>query len=394
MNIIKQNNGKLLKLESYWKIKKTDKDKDSLDKQFPYPIEGKFWPEKNQFLERLQKIETFLLNNKSFSKLKKPEKCLLCNSNNSIDSIANGYFLLNNIIWKNSLGHYILKHNIKPSNEFMDFIYNYNFSKQYAKNKDFKLARINGETYMIDNAKYLKINKNQLLILDALMIHGGYNKKYFDTIAKENNNILRFSEHAGLLDFDEKGLDKVIVSAKTSRIDEGDDEIYMPKNMKEAFDYEYMFHTHPPTPTPGGRAKYGILYDFPSISDMLHFIDHFNIGKTQGSIVIASEGLYNIRKLNFDKKQIHINDENQMIEIIRKNHNIIQYNAIKKYNYKFSLDKFYNEIAQDFTYINEYNKILNKFEIHIDYYPRVKDKYGNWYLDTIHLPVMVSESSY
>ena len=41
--------------------------------------------------------------------------------------------------------------------------------------------------------------------------------------------------------------------------------------------YQYLFHTHPPTPKPGGRAGEGIVYEFPSIGDILHFIDHFNL---------------------------------------------------------------------------------------------------------------------
>ena len=56
-----------------------------------------------------------------------------------------------------------------------------------------------------------------------------------------------------------------------------------------------MFHTHPPTPFPGSRVVDGILYEFPSISDIYHFADHFNAGETQGSLIIAPEGMYIIR---------------------------------------------------------------------------------------------------
>ena len=39
-------------------------------------------------------------------------------------------------------------------------------------------------------------------------------------------------------------------------------------------------------------------------------MDHYNDGKTQGSIIIAAEGMYNIRKTNFDSKKIDIDEDN------------------------------------------------------------------------------------
>ncbi len=395
MNILKKENNKIVKLESYWKKSKSDHKKDDLDNEFPYPVSGKYWTDKEQFLDKLAKVEKYVLFRKGFHKFEESENCLICKeskeSNNQNNIVSTGYYYLQNIIWKNSLIHYINEHNIKPSNEFIDFIYQFDFQKDLKKNKDFDILKMDGEQLMMDNMKYLKVNKNQILILDALMIHGGYNKKYFDNIVDNKTKNFRYSEHSGLLDFDQLGLDKIIISAKTSRVDEGDDEIYLPKNMKEAFDYEYIFHTHPPTPKPGSRAIYGILYDFPSINDMLHFIDHFNMGNTQGSLVIAPEGLYNIRKYKFDNEQINITDEDDMIKRLSRIHNKIQENAIKKYGVKFTLNKFYDDIAQDFTYIDEYNNVLHEYEIHIDYFPRIRDSKGNWYIDSIYLPVMVKE---
>jgi hypothetical protein len=383
MNILKKENNIIVKLESYWRLSKNEKKKDDLDNDFPYPVEGKFWADKEQFLDKLSKIEKYVIMMEGFHRFEEPEKCILCHK-----IVCDGYYYLENIIWKNSLVHYINEHNIKPSNEFIDFIYQFDIKKN-LKNKDFEILKMDGTAYMMDNIKYLKINMNQILILDALMVHGGYNKKYFENVNK--NIVSRYSEHSGLLDFDQHGLDKIIVSAKTSRVDIGDDEIYLPKNMKEAFNYEYIFHTHPPTPKPGARAEYGILYDFPSINDILHFMDHHNMGETQGSIVIAPEGLYNIRKYQFNKEKINIIDENDMINILTRNHNRIQSKAISKYGFRFSLNVFYNKIASDFTSIDAYNAILHNYDIHIDYFPRIKDSNGNWHIDSIYLPVMVKE---
>jgi hypothetical protein len=398
MNILKKENNKIIKLESYFENEKNSKNKDDLDNNFPYPIEGTFWTDKEQFLDKLVKTEKFILFNKNFYNFENQEKCVLCYKKKKKNiNVSTGYYSLNDIIWKNSLIHYISDHNIKPSNEFIDFIYQYNnnnnnnINKNNKKNKNnnFDVLEIDGESYMQDNIKYLKVHKNQILIMDALMIHGGYNKKYFNMHQPE---FFRFSEHAGILDFDDLGLDKIIISAKTSRVDKSDNEIYFPKNMKEALDYEYIFHTHPPTPKPGSRAKNGILYEFPSISDILHFIDHYNLGETQGSIVIAPEGLYNIRKFSQNNKNnINLDDEDIMIQKLSKVFNKAQYNSIQKYGSKFTLDKFYKEIVQDFTAIDSANNILHEYDIHIDYFPRIKDSLGNWFIDTIYLPVLVNE---
>ena len=154
--------------------------------------------------------------------------------------------------------------------------------------------------------KFIKINRNQLLILDALLEHGGYSKKYADLKGK---NIFRYSEHSGLFDVNSNKLQKIVVLGNTTRVDKGDNEIFMPNNVNDMYEYEYMFHTHPPTPKPGGRAEVGIMYELPSIGDLLHFIEHFNDGKISGSVVITSEGLYNIRSKNLNPEKIIIDED-------------------------------------------------------------------------------------
>ena len=39
------------------KSEKNSKNKDDLDNNFPYPIEGSFWTDKEQFLDKLVKTE-------------------------------------------------------------------------------------------------------------------------------------------------------------------------------------------------------------------------------------------------------------------------------------------------------------------------------------------------
>ena len=249
MNIIKKDDI-LYFYESYWKNNKIDDDKDSFGKTFPYPEEHtKKWSGQDQFLEQLINKE----KNIKLLKTNRNTNCLLCDKKN----INKGRYNDSEFIWEDGLKHYIETHNIKPTDEFIEFIYLYKpIINKNELNK--RIIKFNSDIYVVHNIQHIKITRNQIMIMDALMKHGGYTKKYID---KKHKNVFRYSEHSGLLDFNKNGLDKIIISGKTERVDRGDEEIYLPKNIPDAFDYEYIFHTHPPTPKPGGRAKIGILYE-------------------------------------------------------------------------------------------------------------------------------------
>jgi len=381
INILEFNN-KIYKYESFWRKDKNFKTRDSRDKILPYPRPGKKWNNQELFLVKLAELQNYILKNMKhkFTKYKKNKNCLICKAKN----ITTGLFTLTNMRWEDGLYHYIKVHNIKPSDEFIDFIFSFDVDPKIIKK--IKTSRIKGKEIVIKNKKYLKIYRNQILIMDALMEHGS--KKLYHQNTKSND--YKYSEHAGLLDFDDIGLERVIVYGNTNRVDKYDNEIYQPNNIPDMFDYEYIFHTHPPTPKIGSRVKHGILYEFPSISDLFHFIDHYNDGDTQGSFVVAPEGMYLIRKLDFDRKKIILNEDkfyNAMYDIYFK----VQNEAIKKYGNKFSNQYFYNTIAQNKTYINKINNVLNKFGVQIDYYPRVNIEGQKWIIDNIYIPIYVVE---
>ena len=375
MNIINKNN-KIYKYESLWRSSINENKIDSNHKPFPYPEIRNEWDNMIPFLHKLEAIQSYLVYAKKYEKSKKKD-CLICNQKN----ITKGMYQIGNVYWEDGLEHYIEKHNIKPSEEFIDLI------SLFMMPQKSNIVRINSKKVKkINDIKYVEITRNQLHIIDALLRHGGYDKKYID---KHNNKIYRYSEHSGLLDFekkDGKGLDKIIVSGKTTRVDAGDEEIFLPKDIKYK-NYEYIFHTHPPTPKPGGRAKDGILYEVPSVSDILHFIDHFNDDKINGSIVIAPEGLYNIRKLGFNKNEIHI-DEDRLYDKLVDEYPFIQEETLNKYGIEFTTYYFYSHIAQDKTVINKINEILKEYGLYIDYYPRTKDSNGTWIMDTVYLPII------
>lgn len=384
MNTLKKNN-KLILYESKWRQMKDKKTYDSEGVLFPYPTERiktknyKWKGGQKLFVNKLNDVQKFV----SCKKKKNTHDCLICGKKN----ISKIEYNISNITWDSGLSHYITEHAVKPTQHFIDMIFRSENPKSTIK-RETRIINNDSTAYVINGLTYVKLDKNHINIFDALMDHGGGNKKYKD---KNNPKYVRNSEHFGLIDYNEYGLDKILISGKTDRIDKEDNEIFLPKNIPESYDYEYIFHTHPPTPTPGGRAEYGILYEFPSISDIFYFIDHFNNGNTQGSIIMAPEGLYCIRKLVFNLDKISVN-ENDLFENIKMTFYDVQEKAIRKYGTNFDNNVFYKKISQDKKYINTVNKCLNNYGLHIDYYSRTHDSLNDlWFVDSIYLPIFITE---
>ena len=382
MNVVKKDK-KYYKYESVWRDHKNEKVYDSEGRLFPWPKPLKTkesWQNKDIFLMKLADTMTHLRRKNKFEKYSKSKRCHICGKRN----ISTGLFTLGNIRWEDGLYHYIKEHNIKPSDEFIDIIFRYQIDPRVLSRK--KIGRLEGVTVVKENKRYLKMARNQIFIMDALMKHGSY-KRYVDAA---NKSVFRYSEHAGLIDFNNNGVEKIVISGKTTRVDKDDSSIYQPKNMLDMFDYEYIFHTHPATQKPGGRVGQGILYEFPSISDIFHFIDHYNDGQTQGSIVIAPEGMYIIRKHIPDGKKIRI-DEDKFYNQARNVFEKVQEDAIEEYGDDFSNHTFYSDISQNKEYIDRVNEVLNKHHLHIDYYSRIRDRMNRWVIDTVYVPVYVIE---
>jgi len=387
MNVVKFGNLEY-KYESVFRDNKSKPVYDYRDKLFPYPAEGKGWGGKSLFLNKLSDVQIYLDEEKKIIDQKKK----ICKLNPEHGMITTKLYSLNGIRWEDSLYHYIDVHNLKPSDEFIEVIYR--FIRPKPKNK---ITRIKAQ---IDpDLKHMKIERNQMLIIDSLMEHGS-NKNYRD---KKDKKVYRYSEHMGMLDFDDAKLERIIVMTNTERVDEDDGDIFMPQDIDYKSDWEFVFHTHPPTNGIGGRAVDGVLYEFPSMGDMYHFIDHYNNKKIQGSMILAPEGLYVIRKYKIDKTKINI-DENKFDKMMNSIFEKVQDESIRKYGYpeklnykngmtnkKFNDNFFYSIIAQDLSHINNVNKVLNKFEMHIDYFPREKDNRGEWTIDNIYIPVFPIE---
>lgn len=378
-NILSQSNN--IRLSQSTKDMKQSNIKYKLenDEKIPLPQKGNFWSEKSFFLENLIVLEALLREKKNIIYFKKPLNCRLCKKKN----VSKLIYQYKNVLWDDGLYHYVYKHNMKPPSKFIRFILQ-NYPGNVNKCKYGNIS-VKGKISRLNKFIYVKIKANQLLILDALLEHGST-----EIYPKKHEHDFVYSEHAGMLDFHNQKLRKIIVSGTTDRFSENDPDIFLPKISKDFFDFEYIFHTHPSTPKPGSRIKEGILYEFPSVNDILHFIHFMNHSKIQGSIVISPEGLYNIRKYIFNKTKFNFDNETlnifasdfQMIE------NQIQSQMIKKHgNNMKKKNYFYNTIAQDTSAIEKLNVFLEKYNIHIDYFPRQKTRNNRWIIGTVYLPL-------
>jgi len=390
MNILVKY-GKINHYESVWrdtsKIKKSDYDHH--EKPFPYPTQrkGKI-KNARKFLNRLQSIQDELDARKQYRKYNKKKKDVITGKR----GVTKKRYKVFNVHWEDSLVYYINAHRVKPTNEFVKFINRVHLDKwdkfqlgDTLKDKDI-IIEFPSVVFKMDRKRYVQLTKNQLMIMDALMKDGGNDKTYFD-----NEGQMRYSEHSGLLDFNNTGLEKILINSKTGISDDEDYTILLPENMIETYDYEYLFHTHPPTPLPGSRAKTGTLYEFPSVDDIIHFVEHYNSGITQGSIVVAPEGIYVIKSHNVKRgEQILIHDDEEVFDEMREEFFLIQNRAIAKYGTKFSRNKFFSKIAQDKSYIGAFNNFLKNYHLKIYYKPRTKHN-GRWILDEIYLPVSAVE---
>ena len=286
----------------------------------------------------------------------------------------------------------------KLCNDFIQNIEN-NIDIDISKiNLNFKQEKSNNSGI---NITWSVLNTNGVNILDGLY-EVGSNQIYIEKNKNiSESKISRFSEHSGFIYFEKNKISNITVITG-SRVEPSDPLIFMPLNCLEALKVNYIYHTHPKTPYIGSRIKSGIVYEFPSISDIIHFVEHHNNGKLLGSIIIAPEGIYIIRKNNFDRNPIHIDYDimvGDLEEIFMEcyNDSYLQYSKINykelKINEEIKLPDnfFYEEVSINYEYINKINKVLEKYDLFIDYYARVlfdkpKVYTKKWIFDDIYIP--------
>jgi hypothetical protein len=332
-----------------------------------YKIEGvnsKLLSMGNKFLEsRFDDTDKVKIKSK-FKKLKKLEKLL---NKNELENGLIYYYLLP-YIWS------IDNQDDLVTKEFKKFLTELDLKNLNTK-KSFVLYFNNTEV-TVGGKKIIKLNYKHLSILDELMYLGA--NKIF------GHKYEQYTEHAGLIDISHTGkTDRLIINTNRNFSADDDKDILFNIDLPNLHENEIIFHTHPPTDGVYGRLDEDIIYELPSAEDILHFMENYNNGIVQKSLVITLEGYYIIQAKIFAIDTLTIEDENRFISKFRKIKNKIQKQAFKDHNitkkdFKKTLDYFHKHISINF--LEELNKFLELFNIEIEFIQRKFNKKINKYI--------------
>ena len=240
----------------------------------------------------------------------------------------------------------------------------------------------------IDLMKHITLPHNQLMILDALFEQGS-NSKYQQLAkgySKSNPKKYIYSEHSGSMIVKNDEIDQILVYAAPGRIEETDAEIIMPINQDDMGNHPYLFHTHPGTSRKTTLIREGVVFEFPSPGDLFNFAYYEKKQhKVQASIIVVAEGMYVIRKNNWDCDILLGSNEYPYIQKgIDKIHRLAQNNIGKNPKCYDSIDNFQKYVARNPKYIEKYNKLLHHTNLFVDYYPRIYEN-NEWTLMPIQL---------
>ena len=343
----------------------------------PYYIEHcseNSMPEYPHFMDKLLRLQKTVNVIKSSDIMFNPiiESFKRVDSNPRIKKL----FVLGNIVWSDKLKYLILRNKSYPSEYFIDVILATEIIDSYICNPPIKL-----DSKYIDAFSYVCLRYNKLLIIDALMKQGS-NKRY---LVDSDPPKYVYSEHSGGISVIDGVVDKIVVATDTDRIDSHDQDIFLPVNSDILATNDIIFHTHPNASSYGGRYDEGIVYEFPSSSDLLNFVKYYNEGKAQASIIATPEGLYVIRLVSFEKKikpifNLHHKLNNFIIKLERK--------AVNKFKYLGDTirdpDTFNKVVGYDTSFIEKLNSYIKPTNLFIEYYPRVKIN-NEWVLPQVNI---------
>ncbi|AHA45451.1 hypothetical protein HIRU_S545 [Hirudovirus strain Sangsue] len=292
---------------------------------------------------------------------------------------TNQFYQLENIIWPNNIRHIIKHHHSYPSKYFTNIVIYTVCTNDYIINPPIKI-----NTKNISDFSYVQLSYNKLLIIDALFRQGSYPRYLVPKNHSNPSTRFIYSEHSGVLTLKNSVIDNIIVSTESSRIDSNDTDIYLPTNIDLMKNHEFLFHTHPNSITYAGRLKNNIIYEFPSANDILNFIKYHNTGIAQASIIVAPEGIYVIRPIEYNQDfKINLENFTDLKKYILK----LENKAVKKLSNVLNLsdpDIFHENVSHNFSYIKLYNKYIRQYNIFVEFYPR-KKKNNEWILPSIYL---------
>lgn len=347
---------------------------------------------------------------KSIQKICRKQKSTISKRSNlsrfkKIGLTTNHIYKLAGVIWDDSIIDNITNKISYPSDYFINLVLNTIIYDGHILNPPIYLNEKE-----IENFSWVKLEYNCLIIIDGLFNQGSQPRYYL-----EQSDKFIYSEHSGVISVVDGIVDNIIVSAQTKRTSIADSEIYLPVNSDMFKNHPYIFHTHPNTKTYAGRIDQGILYELPSISDILNFVKYYNYGNLQASIIFAPEGTYVLRIKKYVDK---INIDNSIISSIKKTIADIELAAVEKYMKLFSENNennennenskcskcnnneentinnqnrlayiFHKNVASDFHFIKKFNETLKPTMIYLEYYPRIEVN-GEWMFRKLNLPYL------
>lgn len=231
------------------------------------------------------------------------------------------------------------------------------------------------------SVSYVMLRHNTLLILDTLFNSGSLPIHHHEE--SESHDL--YSEYSGALVINKETyeIQRVVIFSGDMRVDASDSDIILPRNQDDMLNYEIFFHTHPNMQKYAGRLSEGIVYEIPSCDDIINFVNYYNQGMLQTSIVVAPEGLYVVRPVIITN---HIPIPEGWVEFLRKLILKLESKALSRLKSSEMIDRlhepsvFLQLIANDYRIIRSYNRHLATANIFIEYYPRYLRK------GMLHLP--------
>ena len=362
------------KYEGLWRLDKVINTKikykyDYNNKIYPYPIpHDTKWNKQDAFYSKFLKVNKLatleIFTQRIKYKIKKGliyPNCLLCGEQNIYNDIRG---LINtNIHWTDTLFHYISVHNVKPSDEFINFILNYKYKNRIIYDT------LPSQTFILP--------MRQLHILDLLL-----KSNIIPKVETYNNSKIK-----GLIDFTLDGIKSISIDSNLGELTYVSGKGLNIARKYDIQNYEVMFYIHPLF-----NIKTHILQNhlisLPTLLQYNIFIVHFMDKITQGMLINTMEGMYYIYCTDPKLEYIMYFTSRDLRIKLEKLIQLINTKLIKKYGLNIDDNIFYSKIAQETKHITEINKILNQKQIHLKYYPRVFKK-GKWIHQKIELDIQV-----
>ena len=199
-----------------------------------------------------------------------------------------------------------------------------------------------------------------------------------------------------MLDINNSGkVDKIVINTHRNFNAEDDKEILFNYDLPDIQENELIFHTHPPTGGVYGRLNDEIIYDPPSPEDIVHFMENYNEGLVQNSIVVAIEGYYVIKCKSFGLNEIKIEDDEYFLTKYQKLLNKLQEDAISEHKVKsktFEKSKEYFFKNVDENLLKNINRLLDNYNIEIEFKKRnFNKKIKKYVVDKLYLEIIPIE---